>query len=376
MITVDDRTIKKNYKMALAELEGIHSDLLGGKLNFNYGNIPIAAKPCDYIRVMSDLRSQQRRDSFKEIIYRSLFGAEQRIPGSAFSLMHNIVNSNKDESCKDISKNRVNLKDIDYCLNNFFGNGQVKDAILCSIGEIGFDGKLSFGSLANSKENNIVVKSTTKVGINAKVHQNFELKKYKLEESTVVYVDGSIHEMSVLESIVNFCYEKRTNIVLIAHNFSLDVINTLNFNHNKNHYNLIPLIYQNVNDNYIIEKMKDMNCGFITLESYDLFHNLFWLESVKKYDIYVDDEKIHLQSESGDEKIVELLFPKKMMTISGLLEDRISCGYIIAQAAAKTGLAHIKNDFIVPVSSYNLGIKTKKELQKNIENLGCLIEAN
>jgi hypothetical protein len=371
MITVDDNLIRKKYYNALIELESVHDDLLSCKLNFNYDNIPITAKPCDYIRVILDYQNKKEFNSIKKLIYSTLFNAENRIPGSAFSLMYNL-----NKNSKEVSKNRICLDDLNHCLNSFFGNGQVKDAIINSIKEVGFEGKLSFGSLANSKENNIVVKSTSKIGIKAKVHQNFELKKYKLEDSVVIYVDGSIHEMSILESLVNFCYEKKINIILICHNFDLNVINTLNYNHKNNYYNLIPLVYQNVNDNYIIDNILKLNCGLINLESYDLFHNLFWLENIKKYDVYLEDDKINLKNENGDEKIVEFLFPKKMMNISGLLEDRISSGFIIAQNAAKTGLIEIKKDFFVPVVSYNLGVKTKNSLIKNIENLGCLIEEN
>jgi hypothetical protein len=372
MITVDANIIRKKYLNALSELEGIHSDIFDGKLSFNYGNLPIKAKPCDYVRLISDLNKTRSTNQIKTILLSSMYNAEQKSPATAFALMNNVIKNCNQEA----SKNRVDFSDIEFGLKKFVGDGQIKDAVLIAIKEMGLEGKLSFATSVNKNDNNIVVKSTSKISLNARVHDSFSVKNSKLENCVVLYIDGSIHEMSLLESLTKFCYETKKNLILIAHNFADDVINTLNFNHSKNYYNLIPLVYNNVNDVYIVNTISELRCGLITVDSYNFFRDLIWIKDCLEYNVYIDDSKIHLESELGKEKLTEFIIPQRMMNISGLIEDRIASSFLYAQSAAKHGLIEISDKIIIPVNSYNLSLRIKKSFLSNVENLGCLIDFN
>lgn len=365
-ILIDQQKLKTSMIKSVNEIKKIHDEILEGKMSYDYGGSPVRALPCDYIRIFSLLRNKNLKDPFCSVFFSSMLNAESKSIGSSIALADLL--DNFDVVSKNF--NRISKNNLDDSLKFFVGNGMIYDAVCKIFEETGHIGSVSFDSIAKKTEEKIFVRTFSYKKLNAKVHENFNLTKFKFENSPIVFVNGSIHSMGFLENIVNQSIASKTKVILIAKEYCPDVIRTLDFNFSKKNYEIFPFIFE---DSNLAEDVEKIGACVIDLENYDQIFRIDFSKSIT-HNFLVDEDHICLQNEEiSNFKFTEVKIPQRLMKVSGLIEDRILSGLAFNRAACYSGI--FSNDRLkIPNSSFNVGVKISNYLKDQIKNTGCILQ--
>jgi hypothetical protein len=269
---------------------------------------------------------------------------------------------------------RTEWSDLERGLRSFIGTGLCYDATLKAFERVGHDSAVGFS--VNQHESRMVIKSKGAVKIGGSFSELFDARPAKLNGCSVVLVNGAIESISEIESLLRAASESSKTVLLIAKSFDADTLKTLDHNWKKNALRILPFKSASYHDEDDVLKLSRL--GIITVDLDNImqlrkFNPEILMES--NVDVVLEDDGAQVMHDSGTSKIVEVIIPGNMMSLSGLIEDRILNGLAYCRLACLSGL-HYSNQLglELPIISHNQSIRVGQVLQQNLNNVGCILE--
>ena len=345
-------------------------EVLNGKITFSWNSAPVKAVPADWIRVASALEINDSDPMIRNLLLNAFISAESRYIGSSIGMMFEFdLNNNK-----PILNNRIEISELEKGLKSFIGDGLCFESTMRIFEQIGHESNIGFSVSNNNSK--IIIKSKNAIKIPGNIADSFNLNISKLTGASVVAINGAVESISELQSIMNAASEINKNVIILASSFDGDVIKTLEHNWKSGKFKILPFKTDTFWSNNDVKKLIDLEIIPIDLEN---FMELRTINAEKlnnsNINIIFDDDGIQIENESGEYRLTEMIIPKHLNNMAGLIEDRILNGIAYCRLASMTGLQTIKNkNLFLPVISYNNSKKVNFVLQNNLNNLGLILE--
>lgn len=366
-----------SYK-GFSKVKDVIDNLFNGKSSFVYNGTVVKAVPADIIRVFSESLNEEKYLILKNLLLHNMISSENRSIASSLVLLNKLSNKNEQES-QYLSNKRCEYDEIKNALLKYLGYGMCYEAVLEIFSECGHSANVGFTSSYNS--NKIVVKSTNSVRIPCYVHEVFVLNKFKLLNCKLLYIDGFLDSLNSISELIDSSAKSNENIIIIARQFDIDLVNTLSHNHGQGKLNIIPLV-TNEESSRILKLFNMLNANVIELDNMLELKTLSLHNLIQSCDILFENDHIKLNNFAVtdidnninfNDNIVEVMIPKRLMHLSGLIEDRILSGLSFCRAMAYSGVISLNNYLDVPIVSHNIAEKTYQSFNKSVSNLSLAI---
>ena len=362
----DKKEIIKRYRVGLRRISESYLNTLAGSTTISYGGRPVRALPADIVRIASELKNDDLSDLLiRNIILNFIVSSENH---SAYSgvLLVDMISKNSKSLSTSFSR-RVELSHISQLVRKYVGNG-VCSQIISSILEINPNSSLEFR--INKHNSKFSVLSDYSMKIMGYLPSMFELQAGRLKGFFPMFVDGKIEKVSELDSILRTSHESGQTILLMAREFSPDVISTLSHNYNLKKLNVVPFVVTEETH----EKLDNANIKVFDYQnSFEL--KTFDASNLKKsYDGNFHSSWINLHGARGIDRHVTIDIPVHFQHQAGLIEDRVRSGITFALETAKNGI--VLNSLGVPVAGkkqYDTALRIYDSIVDFENNLGGLI---
>lgn len=345
-------------------------EVLDGKMTFSWNSNPVRAVPADWIRVASTLEIKDSDPMVRNMLLNAFVSAESRYVGSSIGMM---LGANSKDA-KPLLSSRIEFVELEKGLKGFLGDGLCFESTLRIFEQVGHESSVGF-SVSNA-ESKIVVKSKNAVRIPGAIADTFNISINKLNGASVIAINGVLESISEMQSIINAAIELKKCIVVLASSFDGDIIKTLEHNWNSGSFRVLPFKTETFWGNDDVAKL--VNLGIATIDL-DNFMELREISAQKLHDSNIDvlfeDDGMQIHHESGEHRLTEMVIPKHLRNLSGLIEDRVLNGLAYCRLSSMTGLQSVAaNRMLIPTISYNQSKKINAVLQSNLCNLGLILE--
>ena len=384
-LCVDGKLLLKRYRKLVKSLEGMLVKASKDRLVFNYKQKACTAKPADIVRVLSEWSQNDLVDlTIRNIIVDTILSSENKQIGSGLICAMALISSC--EEYGQFYKTRATREDIHDSIDYMVGKGIVSTVTkeIIKTGTLGTS--LTFPESFNR---HFTIETDTSVKIYGGVSPMFEnLPSHKIESPFIICVDGVIESLGEIDSILQTAAETKSYVILCASGFHPDVVYTLSENWKEGRLKVFPfgasLWDPNDPDIGPIEfcTKNDIVCVSTQTGHSLLTQKLEDFTQTKS--AYFGKNHLAIQSGSGDNFYTQVLVPKNMAGLRGLIEDRVKIAMSNCVAIAKYGTAvdsNLKKQFdkigvpypIVSTKAHEIGIRTALSCKKNLKDLGAAI---
>lgn len=345
-------------------------DVLKGKTTFSWNSTPVRAVPADWIRVASSLEINDSDPMVRNLLLNAFVSAESRYVGSSIGMMLDFNSS----VSKPLLNSRIEFGELEKGLKSFVGDGLCFESTMRIFEQVGHESSVGFS--ASNSESKIIVKSRNAVRIPGAVADTFGFSVGKLNGASVVAINGALESISEMHSIMNAAAELKKCVVVLASSFDGDVIKTLEHNWKSGGLRVLPFKTDSFWGHDDVSKL--IGLGIIPIDL-DNFMELRTISADKlnesNVDVLFEDDGMQIHHESGEHRLTEMVIPRHLSSMAGLIEDRVLNGLAYCRLASMTGLQSVDcNGFLLPVISYNQSKKVNAVLQSNLSNLGLVLE--
>jgi hypothetical protein len=368
--------LKKNFKnedsswLLFREKQKFSSDLndlLKGKKDYVYSGKPIKAIPADLLRILAETH----RDgavflTLRNLLINSFVSAESKSAVAGLAFMLNFLHENL-EYKKELK--RFGKTELEKALLFYLGDGMVMESCLKIFENIGHDSTISFDvSHLNDK---ITVRLKPSFSVNGCLHDLFSTKNYRISGAKVICIDGILESISNVDSLIRTTSSCKLPLIIIARGYDADFINTLNYNHQRGLLNAYPFV---VHAEQNFDVFKEMGMDVVDVETYFMLNKAEYENLFFQSDFMFDHEKLEIAVEQvGGSKTVEVLMPKRLMPLSGIIEDRMLSGLSFCKEATFSGLVELDDNVALPAQSLRVGKLVSNALQKQLDGLASII---
>jgi len=361
---------KKNNLASIRKYADAVRDLAEGRTAFSWNSKPVKAVPADWIRVASSMKSEALESMVRNMMLNAFLSAESRYVGSSLTIPSQTLNYDSEK----ILHKRMDWSQLQNSLKGFLGDGLCCEAALLAFERAGHDSAVGFS--VSQHDYRMTIKSRGAVKIPGQFCELFDAKPAKVNGCSVILINGVLESISELESLMRTASESARTVILIANSFDGDILKTLDHNWKKNSLRILPFKSSLNHDTDDVLRLNQVGVITIDLENMMQMKKItseMLLES--NLDVVMEDDGIQIMHDSGSSRLVEVVIPKNMHELSGLIEDRILNGLAYCRLACLSGLHYSSAlDLNVPIISYNQSIKVGQVLQKNLNNVGCILE--
>ena len=368
--------LKKNFKnedsswLLFREKQNFSSDLkdlLEGKKDYVYSGKPLKAVPADLLRILAETN----RDgaiflTLRNLLINSFVSAENKsaVSGLAFMLnfLHENVNAKKEHK-------RFGRRELEKALLFYLGDGMVMESCLKVFESVGHDSTVSFD--VSHLDDKITVRLKPSFSVRGSLHDLFSTKNYRISGAKVICIDGILESISNVDALIRTASNCKLPLTIIARGYDADFVNTLNYNHKKGLLNVYPFV---ANADQDFNAFKEMKMDVIDLETYFMLNKIEYETVSFQSDLMFDHEKLEIAVEKiGGSKTVEILVPKKLMPLSGIIEDRMLSGLSFCKEATFSGLVELNDGIAFPIQSLRVGKLVSNALQKQLDGLASIV---
>jgi hypothetical protein len=264
---------------------------------------------------------------------------------------------------------RFGRRELEKALLFYLGDGMVMESCLKVFESVGHDSTVSFD--VSHLDDKITVRLKPSFSVQGSLHDLFSTKNYRISGAKVICIDGILESISNVDALIRTASNCKLPLVIIARGYDADFVNTLNYNHKKGLLNVYPFV---VNADQDFNAFKEMKIDVIDLETYFMLNKIEYETVFFQSDLMFDHEKLEIAIEKiGGSKTVEILVPKKLMPLSGIIEDRMLSGLSFCKEATFSGLVELDDGIALPIQSLRVGKLVSNALQKQLNGLASIV---
>lgn len=353
----------REKKLFSSEIE----KLLLGKQDLFYSGKLIKAVPADALRILTDVdRDGAIFITLRNFIINGFVSSEERAAAGGLLFLLNFLDI---KDAIKFERKRFGHIDLERALRFYLGDGMVMEACLRIFESVGHDATVSFD--VSHLDDRITVRLKPSFSIVGSLHELFNAKSYRASGAKIVCIDGIVESVSNIDVLIRTASNCGQPLIIVARGYDADLINTLNHNHKKDLVNVYPFVVHSLQD---FEKFRLVGMDVIDADAYFRLGTVEYKDLIFQSDFMFDHEKMEIAFDQGEgSKTVEIMVPKKLMALSGIIEDRILSGLAFCKEATFTGLVEFKSGIHSPIRSLHVGELASKALQGQINGLASII---
>ena len=363
---IDSEEISKRFQKILNKFLRALKNTQSGSTTISYGGRPVKAVPADIVRIGSELKQKDFSDLLiRNIILSFIVSSEKRSAYSGVLLLDMLMSKFVENDVSRIS--RCTSEQLSLLLRKFTGFG-ICTQIIETILEINPNASLDFK--VNKSSRNFRVSSDYSLKVLGYFPASFEAEAHQIKGFYPVFVDGKIEKVSEIDSLLRSSHENGQTILLMARDFSPDVVSTLNHNYKSKKLKVLPFVFSEENS----EKLESENIKTFDSENFFAMRTFDVADLKKGYDGNFYGSCMHFHGAKGLDRHVTVNIPGHFKNQAGLIEDRVRSGITFALEVCKSGI--IVDPSGTPIAGQKQ-FKTSSELFDKINNfemqLGGLI---
>ena len=362
----DTKEIDKRFRVSLKKFLEAHKNTLNGSMTISYGGRPVRALPADIVRIASELKHSDLSDLLiRNIILNFIISSEKHSAYSGVLLMDMLRGtflSEKLTFCR-----RVETSHLNRLIAMHVGQG-ICSQIILKILEINPNSSLEF-KVSRERQDFCVV-SDYSMKISGFVPAGFSSSGGSLKGYYPVFIDGKVESVSEIDSLLRTSHSNGQTILLMARDFSPDVINTLDHNYVNKKLKVVPFVYTEEGH----EKLVKESIFVIDTENYFSLNTFDTGELKKAYDGNISRGCIHFHGAKGVDRHITIVIPGHFRRQAGLIEDRIRGCMTFALEVAKSGIMlDANNQPIAGKKQFDAAVKVHESMKNFHNELGGLI---
>ena len=362
--------LKKNK--VLRDVVSSSRALESGSSVFFYGGRPIRAVPADIVRTISESSQDDSRSLLiRNIILNTVMSLETTSSYSGFAFLKCLRGE-----VPYSYKKRVTPEEAYFLISQHVGKGISYEIIRNITENRGISRKINFVPSETKKD--FVVTKKSSWDLSGSLPSGFEgisdTGIRRINNTRVLFVDGVIESVSEIHRLLETSSKETESFVILASNFSPDVVSTLDKNYKDKKLKVIPYAYSHNPD--LLEFFQRNNVTCISYDSGELLNSLS-IEGVSSFrDIVFSRGKLSILGlgMSMGENHFTVEVPRHFHKSAGVIEDRVRSGVRYFYELSKHGIA--LNEKNVPLGGFKQYRTAKKHIPSFIEmikTLGCLI---
>jgi len=342
-------------------------DILRGKRDFIYSGKPLKAVPADALRILTETkRDGAVFTTLRNLIINGFVSSEERSAGAGLAFLIDVLEGFSGE---EILLKRFGAKELEKALHFYLGDGMVMEACMTVFDSVGHDSTVSFD--VSHHDDRLTVKLKPSFGIKGSLHDLFVPNSHRVLGARALCIDGILESASNVENLMRSVSERKQPVVLIAKGYDADLINTLRFNHKKNAMQVYPFV---VSADCKFEDLGSLGMDVIDVETFFRLNVIKYDDLKFQSDFLFDHEKMEVALDcKSSGKTVEIMIPKRLMSISGIIEDRLLSGLCFCKDATFHGLNQFDDGVMLPNQSVRFGRLANRALQNQLKRLASII---
>jgi hypothetical protein len=343
------------------------AELLRGKRDFIYSGKPLKAVPADVLRTITETnRDGAVFTTLRNLLINGFVSSEGRSAAGGLAFLIDFL------GCKSTiaaEHKRFGQRELERALRFYLGDGMVMEACLRTFESVGHDATVSFD--VSHLDDRITVRLKPSFSVAGGLHDLFSAKSYRASGARIVCIDGIVESMSNIDALVRTASACKQPLVIVARGYDANLINTINHNHKRGFINAYPFVVHPQQD---FDGFRSMGMDVIDADSYFRLGTVEYEDLAFQSDFMFDHEKMEIALERvGGSKTVEVMVPKRLMSLSGIIEDRMLSGLSFCKEATFSGLAQLDGNVLLPIRSLQIGDLASKALQRQIDGLASII---
>jgi hypothetical protein len=341
--------------------------LLRGKRDFVYSGKPLKAVPADALRTITETnRDGAVFTTLRNLLINGFVSSEGRSAAGGLAFLIDFLGR---KGSIESERKRFGQKELERAVRFYLGEGMVMEACLRTFENVGHDATVSFD--VSHLDDRITVKLKPSFSVAGGLHDLFNAKSYRAASARIVCIDGIVESASNIDAIMRTASACKQPLVIVARGYDADLINTINHNHKRGLINAYPFVVHPQQD---FDQFRSMGMDVIDADSYFRLGTVEYDDLVFQSDFMFDHEKMEIALErEGSSKTVEVMVPKRLMALSGIIEDRMLSGLAFCKEATFGGLARLDGNVFLPIRSLQSGDLASKALQRQIDGLASII---
>lgn len=342
-------------------------ELLRGKRDFVYSGKPIKAVPADALRTITETnRDGAVFITLRNLLINGFVSSEGRSAAGGLAFMMDFLGL---KGAIKAEHKRFGHKELERALRFYLGNGMVMEACLRTFESVGHDATASFD--VSHLDDRITVRLKPSFSIAGGLHDLFSTKSYRASGARIVCIDGIVESVSNIDALIKTASISKQPLIIVARGYDADLINTINHNHKRGLINAYPFVAHPQQD---FDQFRSMGMDVIDADAYFRLGVVEYNDLVFQSDFMFDHEKMEVALErDGGGKTVEVMIPKRLMPLSGIIEDRMLSGLAFCKEATFGGLVEFDGKVFLPIRSVLVGDLASKALQRQIDGLASII---
>lgn len=332
---VSKDTDKKVFSF-LQQIRKKITDLENGTLSFHYGGRPVRAQKCDIIRVISSTNVSNTLElGIRNIVLEAVLSSETLSAGSGYLLLRRFF-SKKDNSFK--TESPVEINDVKHSVRTSLGLGVCNNIVNRIVEEASIDARVT---ISNSQMASFpVITVSHLLEIEGEIAESFRTKRKSLEGSAVLFVDGVIESLGMIDSVLQSFFREKKSLVIFARGYAPDVLSTLDSNFNKGSLFVFPIKVFPKEEAF--EKVLSHE-KYFNIENIDTLRSLSVDDFNCVYNISFLTGLVAIEGIESTERKAHVTLPERYRSMKGLIQDRVDIGKRIALETARTGIGRVDN---------------------------------
>tara|TARA_B100000131_G_scaffold282079_1_gene289077 strand:- start:1001 stop:1885 length:885 start_codon:yes stop_codon:yes gene_type:complete len=259
---------------------------------------------------------------------------------------------------------RDNIRDL---IKIHLGNG------ICSqiVNEIIDLNPISSLEFVEGTKSNFMMSATHTLGIEGNIPNGFLVDLKNVKGIYPIVIDGVLEKVSEIHNLLTTSGENGQSILLIAKDFSPDIVNTLYQNYKNKKLSVIPFIAKKIDN---IESLRKEDICIIELENAISLTYIDASDLKRSLDVLFNASGIKLIGVDGVDRHTVISIPKHFKKQAGLIEDRVrSCLSFVLEACKYGLIINSENKPISGAKQFKSAKNVINSLESFEKNLGGLI---
>lgn len=367
--------VKTSFNKFKAKLRNLNSRLIRGQSSFAYGTKIVNASQADVVRVISEFNVEDNLEcTIKNLFLNAVYSTEKTAPGSGFILAAMMADQLK---ILEISENpRATIDQVEKVINSNLSFPSLTSEISKKVVKLsGPASRIFFKKTAFDK---FVIKKHTGKILRAEIHELFTTKIKLQESTTLILVDGILESVGEIDSMLNQLGADKNQCTIMARGYSGDVSTTLHENYIQSKLFAVPVVYRIGSSEDVSILGSELGINIFSPMTDNGIRTIKIADQKQFEKILFDDQTITIIDGSGTESQIEVMIPKAYDKVSGIIQDRVRFGKLLAESCMISGVATASiegNRFMTSAICLMQAKKTYFSLLKNIKDLRCVVIA-
>ena len=373
-ISQEASSLERSKQRVVNDFLRITNSITEGDAVFFYGGRPVKSVPADVVRTTAELHQNDlNKLLIRNIILNSLMSLETTATFSGYAFAKYLEGERAFGYVQ-----RSDLHSALSLVRKHVGSGMCFDIIKSVVTNMGIVEKLNF--VLSESRHQVVMTKKSEWSIKGTVPFDFKecllknRRSVKIDQTRILFVDGVVEKVSEIHNFLETSSGHDSFGVIMAHNFSPDVVNTLKQNFENNKLKIVPYCYQP--EAGIAEHMYKMNVSVVSPEMGDILSSSSFEEIQMFYDCVFYNDSMSILSFGINEEDIHytIEIPKHYHKLAGIIEDRVRSGIKYYYELCKHGVA--LNASGVPIfgmKQYREAEAFSKKFSTMMKELGCLI---